>query len=169
MSLINFLYMKKNNFLTDMVNSRKFLLLTRQYAKLLQRGEVEYLVKNGKFRFVIAHPELIPVGALRMNCIEAYAPYMKFITEKMLRIYLRMNPRRFEFFLLHPLGLRALAKEGFSGVICNHEKEFAEIGRNFPPSFRLHSKSYHNYIDLLNMQLELGLPYKDDNPEKEEE
>lgn len=147
------------------VNSRRFLFWTRQYAKLLQRGEVEFLVKRGKFRFVIAHPELIPVGAKNAKDIEAYAPYMKHITETMMRLYLKLNPRRFEFFLLHPLGLEVLAKEGFSGVIANHEKEFAAIGRDFPPSFCINDQAYHRYIDLLNIQLELGLKYKDTEPE----
>ena len=107
--------MKKiTNKITDgynrVVNNRRFLYWTRQYAKLLQRGEVEFLVTRGKFRFVIAHPELIPVGAKNMNNIEAYAPYMKHVTETMLWLYLKLNPRRFDFFLLHPLGLKALAR-----------------------------------------------------------
>ena len=147
-----------------MVNDRRFLFWTRQYAKLLQRGEVEFLVHRGKFRFVIAHPELIPVGANKIHDIEAYAPYVKHITEKMLRLYLRLNPKRFDFFLLHPLGLKALAREGFCGVIANREKEFAAIGRNFPKSFRINDEAYHKYIDLLNLQLELNLQYEDAEP-----
>lgn len=151
------------------VNNRRFLFWTRQYAKLLQRGEVEFLVKRGKFRFVIAHPELFPVGAGKLNDIEAYAPYMKYVSENMLRLYLRLNPKNFDFFMLHPLGLRALAREGFCGIIANHEKEFAAIGRNFPPSFRVNDQAYHRYIDLLNLQLELNLKYDDAEPDPADE
>ena len=142
-----------------MVNNRRFLYWTRQYAKLLQRGEVEFLVKRGKFRFVIAHPELIPVGAKQLKNVDAYAPYMAHISETMLHLYLKLNPKRFDLFLLHPLGLKVLAKEGFSGVIANREKEFVAIGRHFPKSFRISPQAYHDYIELLNLQLELSLPY----------
>ena len=143
-----------------LVNSRRFLYLTHQYAKLLQRGEVEFLVKHGKFRFVIAHPELIPAKAPLSNP-DAYAPYVRPITERMMSIYLSLNPKRFEFFLIHPLGLKALAKAGFSGVIANHEKEFVALGKKFPKSFRISENACRNYIDTLNIQLELSLPYED--------
>ena len=153
------------NFFTDarkrLVNSRRFLLLTHQYAKLLQRGEVEFLVKHGKFKFVIKHPELIPAKAPFSNP-DAYAPYVCHVSETMMHLYLKLNPRRFEFFLLHPLGLKVLAKEGFSGVIAIHEKEFVALGKNFPKSFRITPDAYHQYIDLLNIQLEVSLPYKED-------
>ena len=143
-----------------MVNSRRFLYLTHQYAKLLQRGEVEFLVKRGKFRFVIAHPELIPAKAPLSNP-DAYAPYVRPVTELMMKMYLRINPRRFDFFLIHPLGLKVLAKEGFSGVIANHEKDFVALGTNFPESFRITPDAYREFIDLLNIQLEVSLPYED--------
>lgn len=151
-----------------LANSRRFLLLTHQYAKLLQRGEVEFLVKHGKFKFVIKHPELIPARAPLSNP-DAYAPYVCHVSELMLKLYLKLNPRRFEFFLIHPLGLKVLAREGFSGVIANHEKEFVELGKNFPESFRVTPDAHRKYIELLNIQLEVSLPFEDGAGSIEEE
>lgn len=140
-----------------LVNSRQFLYLTHQYAKLLQRGEVEFLVKRGKFRFVITHPELIPAKAPLSNP-DAYAPYVSHVTETMMKTYLRLDPRRFDFFLIHPLGLKVLAKEGFSGVIANREKEFVALGVNFPESFKISPDAHRKYVELLNLQLEVSIP-----------
>ena len=166
----NYVDMQKiTNIFTDarkrLVNSRRFLLLTHQYAKLLQRGELEFLVKNGKFKFVIKHPELIPAKAPLSNP-DAYAPYVCHVSELMMHLYLKLNPRRFEFFLIHPLGLKVLAKEGFSGVIANHEKEFVELGKNFPESFRVSPDAQREFIDLLNIQLEVSLPYPNEDAAK---
>ena len=129
-----------------------------RYAALLLNGRVRDLVNQGKVSYVINHFRELSVEGKPQTDKDAYAPFVLWITPAMMRNYLHRSPRDFHFFTMHPLGLRILDEEGFSGAIACMEKEFLAIGKNFPESFKIYPGAQKEYIELLNKQLEVSLP-----------
>lgn len=145
---------KSADYLIDWAYRKRF----NRYNRMLQWGRISQLLALGKSDYVIAHFADFRLGCSHHNDKDAYAPYAMLITPAMMKNYLYHNPENFFFFTMHPKGLQILAEQEFAGAIARLEKEFLEIARNFPDSFKLNENSHREYVQLLNKYLDFNLP-----------
>jgi len=142
------------------------------YRQLLYLGQVQYLVEHGMAGYVIGNFKLLDHTYMELSQNEgnqaAYEALVKPVTEEMLQAYLDDDPQEFDFFVVHPLGLKILHCNEFSGAVARWEYRFIRNGKHFPDSFRISDRAEHDYIMLLNNQLDAGLPVPP-LPEPEEE
>ncbi|MBR1600206.1 MAG: hypothetical protein IJ677_01355 [Alphaproteobacteria bacterium] len=142
------------DFLVEWAHRKRF----NRYHRMLQYGQIDQLLELGKSEYVITHFMDFRLENKPHTDKEAYAPYAMLVTPAMMRNYLHRNPENFYFFAMHPKGLQILAEQGFSGAIARLEREFVEIAKNFPESFKLTPNSHREYVELVNNYLEAGLP-----------
>lgn len=112
--------------------AKKYDLLIRleQFEEMINRGlGDEIIARYPKFREELGKENWAKVNAL--------------ITEPMLDAYLKKSHENFDFFIWHPLGLKVLAENEFTGFIAAREKEFRHIAENFPDEFRMIGNPNH--------------------------
>jgi hypothetical protein len=141
------------DFLIEWTYRKRF----NRYHRMLQYGQIERLIELGKSGYVISHFMDFRLSNKPHTNKDAYAPYALMITPAMMKNYLHRNPENFYFFTMHPLGLKILAEQGFSGAIARLEKDFTAIAKRFPESFKLNENSHREYVELVNNYLEAGI------------
>ena len=138
------------------------LFAKKLYCQLLSLGQVKYLVEHGKANYVIDNFKILDHAYMELSQNEgnqaAYEALVAPVTETMLQDYLDSEHENFEFFAVHPLGLKVLHCNEFSGIIARMEYRFLKNGKHFPDSFRISDRAEHDYIVLLNNQLDVNLP-----------
>lgn len=122
----------------------------KKYDLLIRLGQLEEIVKRGHFKELIArYPKYDSELTQEMSGV-----VVSLITEEMLEQYITdESQREFGFFIIHPLGLRVLAKYEFSGYIAAHEQDFLAMcdilaHKEFP------GITYNEYVTTLNKFLD---------------
>lgn len=126
------------------------LYRAKKYDALICLGEFEGFINRGLEHELIArYPKLKKYLSKNID-LKA----VSLVTEKMLEDYIK-NPtsKEFGFFIVHPLGLKVLVDNQFSGFIAAHEKEFRKVAEHYPEKFDSYMGKYE-YNKLLDKILD---------------
>lgn len=121
----------------------------KKYDMLIRLGQMELFIKRGLIdELIVRYPKYrLELGQ------KTYEKVLALVTEDMLGKYLQAenNGKTLELFFLHPLGLKALAKNHYSGFIAANERRFRDIAKNYPPEWDAHypQKEYQEILKVV--------------------